>query len=547
MSEHGSTGTAVPRWTTAELRQLLHGAFVFARNELAELVEVPEVLADIRAAETPSWADQLVTMHPEDRAPTVRAWWQAISDPGRPVEVFTRYRIDGAWVARRVVLLDLRHQPEVGVVVVGVEELTEQPDERAGATDTPATPPDAAATWDSPAWIVQHLDGVGTILGTEGRCDELFGRPAEELAGTNILDSMHPDDHPAAIGMWVEVLGGPGQTRTIRQRVGHPDGSWVWIESTVTNRLDPDADDGGAVVAVSHDISRRLAEEAALRTSREELRILAEEVPVGVFRADPTGRITYANARFHQLVAGLGLVEQLGDLAHDDHADALSRALARAGDPRSDDHGSVEVTARDGRRRLSLTWRRSEQEGRPEALLGVLTDVTDDVELRRRAVQDQLTGLLNRRGLEDRLAELLDDDGAVVAFVDLDGFKEVNDRHGHDVGDAVLAELGRRLATLGDLVAGRWGGDEFVLVVPGTGGDPGEQAARIGERVDELLVEPIVVGTVRWQPAASLGVAAGEAGDAPADLLRRADAAMYERKRARRGGERTPPPPVSAP
>jgi len=155
-------------------------------------------------------------------------------------------------------------------------------------------------------------------------------------------------------------------------------------------------------------------------------------------------------------------------------------------------------------------------------------------ELAELALRDALTGLHNRRFLHDRLEDLLDasDKAVAVVFLDLDDFKLVNDTYGHEVGDAVLAAIGRRLsgvARASDVVV-RLGGDEFIIVCVDAG--PAEAAAVAG-RALASITEPIVVRDTEIRVKASAGVVTAERGNAPGDLLDAADAAMY---RAKRGG-----------
>ena len=158
-------------------------------------------------------------------------------------------------------------------------------------------------------------------------------------------------------------------------------------------------------------------------------------------------------------------------------------------------------------------------------------------ELRSQADGDALTGLANRRALHAHLARKDLGAWASVAFVDLNGFKDINDRYGHDIGDEVLIEVARRLRTVisGRDVIARIGGDEFVLV---RHGDSPESCV-IGSTVVERTVNgPLSIGEITLEVVASVGVAAGPATET-GSLIARADAAMYSFKgdrRARRRG-----------
>ena len=153
-------------------------------------------------------------------------------------------------------------------------------------------------------------------------------------------------------------------------------------------------------------------------------------------------------------------------------------------------------------------------------------------ELAELALRDALTGLHNRRFLDDRLDELLASGEASVAvvFLDLDDFKLVNDTHGHETGDAVLATVGHRLtriARASDVVV-RLGGDEFVIVCVTAGP---EEGAAIAARALAAIAEPIAANGVVVTVRGSAGVVAAGRGIAPGELLDAADAAMYRAKR----------------
>jgi diguanylate cyclase (GGDEF)-like protein/PAS domain S-box-containing protein len=173
-------------------------------------------------------------------------------------------------------------------------------------------------------------------------------------------------------------------------------------------------------------------------------------------------------------------------------------------------------------------------------------DVTVRVERDRRTRQeadtDPLTGLANRRALERTLKAAISraqtrGRGVAVLMLDLDGFKAVNDRHGHAAGDEALREVARRLRRCvreRDLVA-RLGGDEFVVVLTDLGSAPPDAALDTVERVGAALSEPIAVdhGTeVRLR--AAIGVAGHPAdGATVAELLSVADRSMYAAKASR--------------
>ncbi|GAA3383711.1 hypothetical protein GCM10020369_10650 [Cryptosporangium minutisporangium] len=154
------------------------------------------------------------------------------------------------------------------------------------------------------------------------------------------------------------------------------------------------------------------------------------------------------------------------------------------------------------------------------------------------ASHDPLTGLANRSVLGDRLGEIrsLVNSPVAVLYLDLDGFKQVNDRLGHEAGDAVLRAVAARLSAAvrqSDVVA-RLGGDEFVVLCPGASQD---EAIGLAERILAEVAAPVPYREELLQVAASIGIAsrADSADASPATLLRSADMAMYDAKRAGRG------------
>lgn len=162
-------------------------------------------------------------------------------------------------------------------------------------------------------------------------------------------------------------------------------------------------------------------------------------------------------------------------------------------------------------------------------------DRAREEQLRASTHRDVLTGAANRRGFEAALERALARRGerAVgIAFVDLDGFKAVNDRCGHAAGDDVLIEVARRLQAIvrqGDVVA-RFGGDEFALLLPNV--TPVELATA-GERIDEALARPIEADGQFVRVGASIGLAsAPRDGATVASLLAASDARMYRQKEA---------------
>ena len=176
-----------------------------------------------------------------------------------------------------------------------------------------------------------------------------------------------------------------------------------------------------------------------------------------------------------------------------------------------------------------------------DGVIGTFRDVTEQRRLERqlshRAFHDELTGLANRALFLDRMDHALrvirpGSDPVVVLFIDLDDFKAVNDALGHGVGDQMLRAIAERIRSVagsGDTPA-RLGGDEFALLLEDRGGV--DRAIDVAEQLLANLDEPVPVEGHDLTVRASVGVAVAAPGMSTASLLRDADAAMYEAKRA---------------
>jgi diguanylate cyclase (GGDEF)-like protein/PAS domain S-box-containing protein len=178
-----------------------------------------------------------------------------------------------------------------------------------------------------------------------------------------------------------------------------------------------------------------------------------------------------------------------------------------------------------------------------DARVQVMVDVTDRLglehELRHRALHDSLTGLGNRELFRDRLQHALARDrghaSVAVATFDLDGFKAINDAHGHAIGDALLAEIGKRTraALRPEDTAARMGGDEFSMLFEGVGA---RQARRLIDRLLVVIAQPFLCDGIELTNTASAGIAVGNGATiTSAEVIRRADIAMYEAKAAGKG------------
>ncbi len=390
-------------------------------------------------------------------------------------------------------------------------------------------------------------DELSNVLRADDGLIRMLGWSVAQLAEQRGLELIHPDDHERALDSWLEMLTSPGRASRWRGRYRRADGAYLWVEVITHNRLsDPD---GPHVLSEMTNIDEEMAVQEQLRISEKQFRELSLALPVGVMCADGDGRVVFANRRLHEITRGEARVvahrrlhdtggeEGMRDLAElaafvavrDRHllADALDQI--RHGAPTS----TIEVQLRTGSV-CQLGLRAMDGGG----VIICVTDVSDGVrlreELRVQATIDVLTGCRNRAATVAQLEALLRDpaEGDVgILFVDLDGFKPINDRYGHGAGDEVLTLVSRRLqscARSADLV-GRLGGDEFVLLQR----NADEASLRaLAERVWDRLNGELSLAVATVPLAASVGAHLAPNGSAVDEALAAADAAMYEAKHA---------------
>ncbi len=197
------------------------------------------------------------------------------------------------------------------------------------------------------------------------------------------------------------------------------------------------------------------------------------------------------------------------------------------------------VTAKGVQKFMRITAQVECEQGVPVRIFGMKQDITAEKRavdrLRHLAAFDEMTGLANRAQFQERLTERAEADAlAALLLIDLDGFKQVNDGHGHMAGDACLREAAVRLqvtCAAADLVA-RIGGDEFAVLV-GAGANL-ETIAELARAITAAMAEPFLLDGRSHALGASVGIALA-AGAAPADLFVHADTALYAAKSGGRG------------
>ncbi|WP_414170829.1 putative bifunctional diguanylate cyclase/phosphodiesterase [Streptoverticillium reticulum] len=296
----------------------------------------------------------------------------------------------------------------------------------------------------------------------------------------------------------------------------------------------------------------RAEAEQALRSSEARFRAVFEGAAVGVGIADVDGRIMDVNDALIRMFGGLEQEvtgRNVGELVHPDDGPGIwglyrelvrgDRDYYRVEKPYYRGDGSVLWTD------MSVALLR-DAAGRPQYQLALMEDITErrmlHERLRYEATHDVLTGLPNRALFFERLDRALEsgaeDARFGLCYLDIDGFKAVNDSLGHAVGDRLLVAVADRLRSCvcgpGELVA-RLGGDEFVALTAGPAADT--DAAALARRMLAALSGPVTVDGRDLAVRASIGIVTGAAGESgAAEVLRSADITMYRAKAA--GGNR---------
>jgi diguanylate cyclase (GGDEF)-like protein/PAS domain S-box-containing protein len=373
---------------------------------------------------------------------------------------------------------------------------------------------------------------------------QLLGRESESLVGRPVTETQSEEERARTNEMLDRVLAGEMVTRF---QTMHLDslGARIALSFNATPVRDVHGRVRGAT-GTATDISERLAREAQLADALAEQELIFEAASEGiVFEKD--GLVRKCNGMFASMLgyAPGDLVGQLTSVWFADPSEYERTALAAERRIRTGQVYERELRVR--RKNGEVFWCGLRGQGvRPgsleEGAIWVYSDISErkasEERIRHLAHHDALTGLPNRRLLEDRLTRALmqarrGQTYAAVMLIDLDGFKAVNDGYGHRTGDRVLAAVGQRLRRCvreTDTVA-RVGGDEFVVVL--TEQRTPENAATIAEKIITTVAETVTVGEAQFAIGASIGISVyPRDGLTPEDLLKHADTAMYRVKEA---------------
>jgi len=379
------------------------------------------------------------------------------------------------------------------------------------------------------------IDGHGQLVYANRTAEEMLGWNAAELAGRTVLDLVHPDDLMLVLSS-LEVVHGKPVGTPIEVRVRDDQGAWRWLE--VVGRDGAVAGGIEGIVCTARDLTRRRMWEVAAADVTRFQQVVQHAAAI-LMLLDADGTVTSVNGAFGRLLGhdpSVVVGARLAGFAAAGHERDVTDAIASAVHTRT---ATVEVPMRANRRadaipiRLEIVNLLDDQVVDGFVVTG--HDVSELQEMKSRlehlATHDSLTGLPNRAMLQDRLHVLVSARRPLaVMYVDLDRFKPVNDRLGHEVGDELLALVSQRLTGVvdaGDLVA-RVGGDEFVVLALGV--TERSSASGLADRLERALGVPYSSRSGIVEIGASVGFAVAGPDSTAAGLLAEADRVMYARK-----------------
>ncbi|WP_248746145.1 PAS domain S-box protein [Pseudomonas sp. MWU12-2037] len=440
---------------------------------------------------------------------------------------------------------------------------------------------------------IAAVAGNGSFLSLNSAFCSIVGYDADELMTLSFQDITHPDDLDSDLNLLRQLNRGEIDRYQLEKRYRHKDGSSVWVDLHVAKLLSVDGDLEYYIATVQN-IQRRKETEASLQALRHGLEQRVEERTAELQRANEM----LSHTMLQRLQADRELRQREAELsAVLEHASDAYVSIDEAGAIRAWNR-MAETTfgwSRDealgqsleklviptAMREARLTaWRQYLATGDDEALRQrleisalrrdgtvfpvevrispvaidghrffsvFLHDITERKAMAERrekeALTDTLTGLPNRRSLLEYLPNAMARARRTgvplgVLFLDLDGFKAVNDTFGHEIGDLLLQVVAEKLKTClreTDAVF-RLAGDEFTAVVEGQFGGT-QDAEHLAQKLIQLINEPVLIGAATVQVGVSIGIAVYRRDDprSATQLLREADSRMYEAKQAGKG------------
>ncbi len=455
--------------------------------------------------------------------------------------------VDGYTIPFELTVTNLLDDPVVGgMVVCGIDISERQRAERQLAMAARRF----EAVLDSMSDLVCVIDRDANMTYVNETATRLIGQGPANHVGRSMFEFIHPEDTGRVAEAFVSGRDTPGPVAPLEIRLLHRDGTFHTFEVSANNLLHDPAITG--IVVNSRDVTARRRIEESLHDAQARFEQVFETAALGITLVTLDGRFQRVNAAYCRML-GYSAPELLTRTIYDS---SFPQDIARTSELFAElvaGHiDNYQIDKRLFRSDGSLLWAHisasivRDDTGRPQYTIHLVSDTSDvhqlTEELERRASHDYLTGVAARSVLPDHLERALaqirraPEQSLAVLAIDLDGFKQVNDRLGHKAGDEVLIEAARRLQAIvrtTDLVV-RVGGDEFVIVLTPIANP--DTATDIAARVVESLARPVRVAAGEATIGASVGIALTTTGDETSDLLlTHADRAAYHAKQRGRG------------
>jgi diguanylate cyclase len=391
------------------------------------------------------------------------------------------------------------------------------------------------------------IDGNGIITDWNDSAVRIFGWSKEDAIGKSMADLIVPptmrDRHEQGLARYLST----GQATILSQRLEFTavrrSGEEFPIEITISST---GIEGGISFSAFIHDLSERKLKEEALRQSRQQLRMVADNMPALISYVDTREHFRFTNQTFYEWfgrspdqVPDCTIRDFLGEDEYAKTKPFIERALK--GEKVTFERTHIDRTGR--LRYNEATYLPDvDEHGTVRGMYVMVLDITQrtlmEQKLYEQATHDALTDLPNRSELTSRLEQAVQrvnrsGQELAIMFLDIDGFKAINDTLGHHAGDELLREVAMRLkgaVRKSDTVA-RWAGDEFIIIL--------EQSMlsidavhAVARKIMKAMEQPIMCGNVGRIVGTSIGIAFFKRGqESASEFISRADTAMYAAKR----------------
>lgn len=492
-------------------------------------------------------------IHADDRARALKAFHTHIEGKTELYESEHRLRTDGGdhiWILDRGKVVERDH---LGRAVRAVGTASDISRRKAAELALKGSSEEVRRLYEETPALLYSVDAEGRLLSVTRHWLSTMGYEKEDVLGRRSIEFMAPETRDRIEREVLPLFREQGSVRDVPCRMIRKNGEGFDALLSVTSEHD---DEGDVVrsLAVLIDVTERNAALGQLQRSETRLRLALEGAREGLWDWNVETGELYMSPQAGNILGfdSDDLPDDIGfwqDLLPEHDRKRFSAGLADLASGKTPSLVSEQELLPPGRASIWIDWRATSVESSPGSparrIIGIFRDVTArkraELQTAYRAHHDSLTGLANRAAFDEQLkrahaeAELTSRPLAVM-FLDLDRFKAVNDSFGHEGGDRLLVEVGRRLQGClrkSDLVA-RFGGDEFAILARGY--KTPRDIERLARRIIETTAEPIAIDDQVVEIGVSIGITSFPLDRSPAEeLIANADLALYRAKQSGRG------------